>query len=205
MKIASIVRAGEPGVRIGLGIAGGKVVDVAAAATALSGPSILNAVAGSVKSFLQAGPVALDAARDLLAQVDAGHGGDAAADYILDESRVRFLPPVPDPGKFLCVGKNYRDHLEELKRTDLIKELPNEPTCFVKLNGVLCSQAAEVARPEGITTFDYEPELAFVTGKPGYRSAKADATDHVAGITILNDLTAREIQKREVVSGTKFW
>ncbi len=41
---------------------------------------------------------------------------------------VHFLPPVPDANKFLCVGKNYRTHLEELKRTDLIKELPSEPT-----------------------------------------------------------------------------
>lgn len=42
-------------------------------------------------------------------------------------SGVRFLPPVPDAEKFLCVGKNYRTHLEELKRTDLIKEIPEEP------------------------------------------------------------------------------
>jgi 2-keto-4-pentenoate hydratase/2-oxohepta-3-ene-1,7-dioic acid hydratase in catechol pathway len=75
----------------------------------------------------------------------------------------------------------------------------------VKLNAVLCGQDTEVARPEGITTFDYEPELAFVIGKPGYRISKAEAMDHVVGITFFNDLTAREIQKREVISGTKFW
>lgn len=191
--------------RIGLGIAGGRVVDLAAAVSTLPGQTVLNAVAGSVKSFLQAGPMALEAARDLLAQVEATLAKGATPDYVLDESAVHFLPPVPDTGKFLCVGKNYGDHLEELKRTDLIKELPNEPTCFVKLNSVLCGQDAEVPRPEGITTFDYEPELAFVIGKPGYRISKADAMDHVVGITLFNDLTAREIQKREVVSGTKFW
>jgi 2-keto-4-pentenoate hydratase/2-oxohepta-3-ene-1,7-dioic acid hydratase in catechol pathway len=205
VKIASIVTAGQTGVRVGLGIPGGRVVDMAAAAEALAGQSVLSAVGRSVKSFLEAGPVALDAARALLAEVEGAAKGGANPTYILDESEVHFLPPVPDPEKFLCVGKNYRDHLEELKRTDLIKELPNEPTCFVKLNAVLCSQDAEVARPDGITTFDYEPELAFVIGKPGYRIPKEDAMDHVVGITIFNDLTAREIQKREVVSGSKFW
>jgi 2-keto-4-pentenoate hydratase/2-oxohepta-3-ene-1,7-dioic acid hydratase in catechol pathway len=177
------------------------VADLAKAIDLIDGQPLLVAVSRSVKSFLQAGPGALDAARDLLARIEDG----AAAACVKAESEVSFLPPVPDPEKFLCVGKNYRDHLEELKRTDLIKELPNEPTCFVKLNAVLCGQDAEVARPEGISTFDYEPELAFVMGKAGFRIAKEDAMDYVAGITIFNDLTAREIQKREVVSGTKFW
>jgi hypothetical protein len=45
-----------------------------------------------------------------------------------EEKAVRFLPPVPDPDKFLCVGKNYRAHLEELKKNDLIKEMPGEVT-----------------------------------------------------------------------------
>jgi len=201
VKIASIVVSGEPGVRVGLGLAGGRVADLSKAVDLMDGPSLLAAVCRSVKSFLQAGQPALDAARELLARVEGG----AAAGCVLAESEVTFLPPVPDPEKFLCVGKNYRDHLEELKRTDLIKEVPNEPTCFVKLNAVLCGQDAEVARPEGISTFDYEPELAFVIGKPGYRISKAEAMDHVVGITFFNDLTAREIQKREVVSGTKFW
>jgi 2-keto-4-pentenoate hydratase/2-oxohepta-3-ene-1,7-dioic acid hydratase in catechol pathway len=106
---------------------------------------------------------------------------------------------------FFCVGKNYRDHLEELVRTDLIKEIPDEPTGFLKLNSVLVGQDAEVARPDGIVQFDYEPELAFVIGKPGYRISKERAMDHVVAITAFNDLTAREIQKKEAKTGTKFW
>jgi len=200
VKIASIVVAGQPGARVGLGLSAARVVDLSAAVRELGSQGVLNAVCHSVKAFLQAGPAALEEARALLARVER-----EAPSAILAEAEVTFLPPVPDTGKFLCVGKNYRDHLEELKRTALIKELPNEPTCFVKLNAVLCGQDAEVVRPEGITTFDYEPELAFVIGKPGYRIAKEDAMDHVVGITFFNDLTAREIQKKEVVSGTKFW
>jgi len=124
---------------------------------------------------------------------------------IVSESDVILLPPIPDPNMFFCVGKNYRDHLEELVRTNLIKEIPDQPTGFLKLNSVLVGQDAEEARPDGITQFDYEPELAFVIGKPGYRISKARAMEHVVAITAFNDLTAREIQKKEAQTGTKFW
>jgi 2-keto-4-pentenoate hydratase/2-oxohepta-3-ene-1,7-dioic acid hydratase in catechol pathway len=123
----------------------------------------------------------------------------------IPEREVTLLPPIPDPNMFFCVGKNYPAHVQELVRTNLIKELPDEPTGFLKLNSVLVGQDAEVARPDGIVQFDYEPELAFVIGKPGYRISKERAMDHVVGITAFNDLTAREIQKKEAKSGTKFW
>jgi 2-keto-4-pentenoate hydratase/2-oxohepta-3-ene-1,7-dioic acid hydratase in catechol pathway len=123
----------------------------------------------------------------------------------IPEREVILLPPIPDPSMFFCVGKNNREHLEELIRTELIKEIPDEPTGFLKLNSVLVGQGAEVARPDGIIQFDYEPELAFVIGKPGYRIAKERAMEHVIGITAFNDLTAREIQKKEAKTGTKFW
>lgn len=118
---------------------------------------------------------------------------------------VSLLPPVPDPGKFLCIGKNNRSHLEELARNELIKEIPKEPTGFVKLNSVIVGDDAEVARPNGISTLDYEPELVFVIGKRTFGVKKEEAFAHLFGITLTNDLTAREIQKREVASGTRFW
>src|SRR5262249_20960860 len=60
-------------------------------------------------------------------------------------------------------------------------------------------------RPNGITTLDYEPELTFVIGRRAFRVAKGDALSYIAGITLTNDLTARQIQKQEVASGTRFW
>jgi 2-keto-4-pentenoate hydratase/2-oxohepta-3-ene-1,7-dioic acid hydratase in catechol pathway len=90
-------------------------------------------------------------------------------------------------------------------RAELIRELPDEPTGFIKLNSVLVGQDAQVERPQGIIQFDYEPELAFVIGRPGYRISRAHAMEHVIGITAFNDLTAREIQKKEAKSGTRFW
>lgn len=123
----------------------------------------------------------------------------------IPENEVTLLPPIPNPSMFFCVGKNYRDHLEELVLTGLIKEIPDEPTGFLKLNSVLVGQDAEVQRPEGIVQFDYEPELAFIIGKPGYRITRERAMEHVIAITAFNDLTAREIQKKEAQTGTKFW
>ncbi|MEK0419113.1 MAG: hypothetical protein RI949_3119 [Pseudomonadota bacterium] len=150
----------------------------------------------SMKQLLARGPQEL---RDVAASLD-GLPGEGVA---LDD--VHFLPPIPNADKFLCVGKNYRTHLEELKRTDLIKELPQEPTGFVKLNDCLTGHDCDVVRPASVTHLDYEPELVFVIGKPVFQARAEEAMDCVAGITILNDLTCRDTQKREVASGSRFW
>ena len=122
-----------------------------------------------------------------------------------EERAVRLLPPVPDADKFLCVGKNYRQHLDELVKSVLIKEIPQEPTAFVKLNSCLVGHDAKVVRPAGVVRLDYEPELVFVIGRRALGVKKVDAMDYVAGVTILNDLTCRDLQKREVASGSRFW
>ena len=156
-----------------------------------------------MRDLLAAGKSAMKQVRKLYEQARADRDGFAAA--LLDEREIRFLPPVPDADKFLCVGKNYRTHLEELKRNDLLTETPQEPTAFVKLNSCLAGHNAKVARPEGVVALDYEPELVFVIGKRALAAKRKDALDYVAGVTILNDLTDRDAQKREVASGSRFW
>lgn len=143
--------------------------------------------------------------KGLLDRIDKEQAQESLAGARIPFSGARILPPVPDPGKFLCVGKNYRAHLDELQRNDLLKEQPREPTGFIKLNQTMVGDRARVVHPEGISTLDYEPELAFVIGVPGTRISRDAAMGHVAGITLFNDLTAREVQKREVASGTRFW
>jgi 5-carboxymethyl-2-hydroxymuconate isomerase/acylpyruvate hydrolase len=140
------------------------------------------------------------------ALADAAQAGDARfAQAWVAESEIRYLPPIPDADKFLCVGKNYRQHLEELKRTNLIREIPEEPTSFIKLNSCLAGHKEQVVIPDGVVRLDYEPELVFVIGKRALGVKKADAFDYVAGVTILNDLTCRDLQQREVASGSRFW
>ena len=161
-------------------------------------------IPASVRELLARGQPELDAVRSLLDRAQSGTGAalDAA---LLELDDVHWLPPIPDADKFLCVGKNYRSHLEELKRTDLIKEMPGEPTAFVKLNACLTGHDTDVVRPPSVVHLDYEPELVFVIGKPAFQVREAHAWQHVAGITILNDLTCRDTQKREVASGSRFW
>lgn len=169
----------------------GRMMDLASLATSA------DTAPASMKSLLSQGPEALRALSVRVAAADAAKG------YVLAD--IHFLPPIPDANKFLCVGKNYRTHLEELKRTDLIKELPNEPTGFIKLNECLTGHDTDVVRPPTVTHLDYEPELVFVIGKPAYQVKAEDAFSYVSGITILNDLTCRDTQKREVASGSRFW
>lgn len=159
--------------------------------------------ASSMKAFLQLGKAGLARAQTLVDGTAEHPAEFAAASHDMDD--VVFLPPMPDADKFLCVGKNYRAHLAELQRTDLIKELPEEPTGFIKLNSCLTGHGSTIRRPKTVTRLDYEPELVFVIGKPAFQVGQANAFDYVAGITILNDLTCRDTQKREVASGSRFW
>jgi acylpyruvate hydrolase len=170
------------------------MVDVAAAAHELD-----RAVpALSVKAALSSGPATLAALAEI---ADAAE----ARGLVQSLEQLRLLPPISDPAMFLCVGKNSRQHREELVANNMLKEMPNEPTGFVKLVSTLCGQDTAIVRPADIATLDYEPELVFVIGKRAFGVKKADALAHIVGITLFNDVTAREIQKREVASGTRFW
>ena len=179
---------------------GRRVLEVAAAAQ-IAG---LAPLPPSLKGLLGAGPNALARVRELAAAAQAHDSGRFAPAW-RDEVALEYLPPVGDADKFLCVGKNYRQHLEELQRTNLIREIPEEPTAFVKLASSLVGHRATVVRPEGIVRLDYEPELVFVIGRRALGVKKLDAFKYVAGVTILNDLTDRDSQEREVKSGSRFW
>ncbi|MGE5335845.1 MAG: fumarylacetoacetate hydrolase family protein [Nitrososphaerota archaeon] len=101
---------------------------------------------------------------------------------------VRLLPPVPDPGKIVCIGLNYRRHAAEVG----VEELPEMPTFFAKYPNALAPDGATVRVPTAKT--DYEAEVAFVVGRRAKDVEEAAALDHVAGYTLLNDLSARDLQ-----------
>jgi 2-keto-4-pentenoate hydratase/2-oxohepta-3-ene-1,7-dioic acid hydratase in catechol pathway len=191
----------EPTASLGLRL-GAQVLDVARASTLVDAPGT-PALPARMKALLAAGPTAL--ARVAALQDAAQKDPARFASAFLDEATVHYLPPIPDAEKFLCVGKNYRAHLAELQRTDLIREIPQEPTAFIKLNSCLVGHRAQVVKPQGVVRLDYEPELVFVIGKRALGAKKAQAFDHVMGVTILNDLTCRDMQQREVASGSRFW
>jgi 2-keto-4-pentenoate hydratase/2-oxohepta-3-ene-1,7-dioic acid hydratase in catechol pathway len=175
-------------------VRGDQVVDVEAAANALH-----RAVpATTVKIALTSGAQTIAALEDLA-------GAAERARLLRPVAGLKFLPPIPDPSKFFCVGKNNKKHREELAANKMLTEIPNEPTGFIKLNSTMSGDGDEVAKPADITQLDYEPELCYVVGKRAHGVKKADAMDYIAGFTLTNDVSAREIQKREVASGSRFW
>lgn len=100
---------------------------------------------------------------------------------------------VPAPGKIICVGHNYRNHIMEMNR-----EVPDYPTLFAKYAESLIGPNDELALPSESDAVDWEAELAVVIGKPGRRIAEADAGDHIAGYAVLNDVSMRDYQFRTI-------
>jgi acylpyruvate hydrolase len=175
-------------------ISGDQIIDVAAAADRLhrAVPAI------SVKAALTSGAPTLAALGELVAAAEK-------AKLSRPIVGVKFLPPIPDPTKFFCVGKNNKRHREELAANKMLTEVPNEPTGFIKLIDTMSGDGDEVVKPADIIKLDYEPELCYVIGKRAHGVKKADAMDYIAGFTLTNDISAREIQQREVASGSRFW
>jgi 2-keto-4-pentenoate hydratase/2-oxohepta-3-ene-1,7-dioic acid hydratase in catechol pathway len=194
MRLATFVdpqRGNDP--RFGI-VRGENIVDVVAAANALQ-----RAVpATTVKSALTSGAHTLKALEELVQAAER-------AKLVRPVAGIRFLPPIADPSKFFCVGKNNKKHREELKANKMLTEVPNEPTGFIKLTSTMSGDSDEVEKPAGIVKLDYEPELCYVVGKRAHGVKNSDAMQYISGFTLMNDVSAREIQQREVASGSRFW
>jgi len=157
----------DRGERAGV-LAGADVVD--------AGDALGDGAARSLRELLEA-----DALADLaVAAADADR---------VPLAEVALLPPVPDPEKIVCIGLNYRDHAAEGRL-----EPPPVPTFFAKYANALSADGATVALPASSGKVDYEAEVAFVVGRTAKDVDAATALDHIAGYTLLNDLSARDLQ-----------
>ncbi|WP_391572612.1 fumarylacetoacetate hydrolase family protein [Cohnella sp.] len=115
---------------------------------------------------------------------------EEGAVYRLDE--VKLLSPLTDPEKIICIGLNYHDHVIESNM-----QVPKVPVLFPKYNNCLIGQDDEVVIPSEVTQCDYEVELAVVIGKTAKKVPLENAMDYVFGYTVLNDVSARDIQLNE--------
>jgi 2-keto-4-pentenoate hydratase/2-oxohepta-3-ene-1,7-dioic acid hydratase in catechol pathway len=102
------------------------------------------------------------------------------------------MPLAKRPSKILCVGRNYAAHAKELGN-----ELPPEPLVFLKPASSLIDSGEEIVLPTWAGRIEYEGEIAVVIGRPARNVAPAEAWKHVSGIVPLNDVTARELQKKD--------
>ncbi len=119
---------------------------------------------------------------------DSVRGADGNA-YTLKQ--IRLLPAV-SPSKIVCVGRNYAEHAKELGN-----EIPKEPLIFFKPPSSLNAHGAPVIYPALSQRVDYEGELGVVIGRRARKITAAEFSKYVAGYTIVNDVTARDVQKRD--------
>lgn len=146
-------------------------------------------------AFLEAGDAALERARRVLAWA-RDHVGARRAEavesgvaFVLGERGTRLEAPIPRPGKVLALGVNYKDHSAEANI-----ELPKRPMIFSKVSSCITGPGAPIHLPKASPFLDYEGELCLVVGKRARHVAPADASAHIAGYMIGNDVSVRDWQ-----------
>jgi len=153
---------------------GNKVVDLSAAGLPVD-------ATGDLMAIVRGGDAAL-------AQIRAALGSSSRREYALDT--VKLCAPLLHPSKIVAVGLNYIDHCKEANLP-----VPSEPVLFTKWPNSITGPYDELTWPESVTKeVDYEVELGVVIGKRGRNISEKDALDYVCGYTVVNDVSARDLQ-----------
>ena len=174
--------------RLGRLLASGAVMDIGAAATRAR--QRLPFDAGDMLSLIESGRGGLAALRRV-AKAASGKGGTYSSLHV--------LAPIPRPRKnVFCVGWNYLEHFEEgAKARPQVQEMPQHPTFFSKVPTTVTGPYDPVPLHAGVTAkLDWEVELGVIIGRGGRNITEADAMKHVFGYTVVNDVSAREIQRQ---------
>jgi acylpyruvate hydrolase len=179
--------------RLGCFMGQDRVVDLEASCAAwLSAKGVVRSTAiaaalfpQSTRGFLEGG----SATQDMLgAMMDATKTGKFQPVNHASNT-VRLHAPINDPGKFICIGLNYKDHAAETGSA-----VPKEPPVFPKWNNAILDPGEPILRPRGEKTLDWEVELGVVIGKTARFVPRDRALDYIYGYTIINDASARDFQ-----------
>ncbi|MGE5523748.1 MAG: fumarylacetoacetate hydrolase family protein [Rhodospirillaceae bacterium] len=182
MRLVTYRSSASDRARIGVVRNGKEVLD-------LSGAGNAPFNTGDMLSLIEAGPAALAWVKDAVAK----------ATQALPLDGVRLLAPIPRPRKnVFCVGWNYTEHFEEGKKArPHVQEMPLHPAFFTKAPTAVNGPYDSVPTHAGVTEkLDWEVELAVVIGTGGINIKEADATKHIFGYTVANDVSAREVQRQ---------
>ncbi len=114
---------------------------------------------------------------------------DDTAPVVRSSAELAPAPAIPNPGKIVCIGLNYRDHVEEQHIP-----LPDRPVLFAKFANAVIGDGEPIVRPPGTHALDLEVELGVVIGRTARRISRAAAWDHIAGYVVVNDVSARDWQ-----------
>ncbi|WP_043929734.1 fumarylacetoacetate hydrolase family protein [Bacillus sp. EB01] len=147
-------------------------------------------VPANMIGFLQGGKESQELAKEA-AEFGLCKREDQGRKLVFAFDDVKVEAPVPVPGKMICVGHNYREHILEMKR-----ELPPYPVVFAKFANTVVGPQDDIPFFPISKQLDYEAEFAFVIGRRARNVSKEDALDYVAGYTIVNDVTYRDLQRR---------
>ena len=161
-------------------------------------------IPSDITQFIEAGPALLKSAQRLLRSYEAQVGGSIGNAVLHGLEDVKFLPPVPRPGKIISLGVNYPSHGQEAAHLQAVQHLmsgPPVPRAFAKLPSVLVGHRQPVVYPKATRQLDYEIELALVIGTRCKNVPLSDWDKVVYGYTIYNDLSMRDLQKGEMESG----
>jgi len=180
--------------RLGCFLGEDRVMDLEASCRAhLAGKGVVRAAAiaaalfpaDSTRGFLEGGAASQDVLTAMLQGVTSGSLQPVAHPL----ASVRLHAPIADPGKFICIGLNYKDHAAETGNP-----APKEPPIFPKWNNTILDPGEPILRPRGEKTLDWEVELGVVIGRTARYVSKDRALDYVYGYTIINDASARDFQ-----------
>lgn len=191
MKFLSFELKNKAGRHLGIELDDNRVFNLTAYRDGLS-----DADAQTLPSSLEAFVAAGDGAVERVAAL-AAH--PAHLPYVIATTDIRYLPPLIPSKNVFCVGRNYREHIIEgnIANGRPANSFPEAIEFFTKPPTTIVGHEDNVLRHGALThSLDYEVELAIVIGKRGRDITEADAMDYVFGFTILNDITARDLQKK---------
>jgi 2,4-diketo-3-deoxy-L-fuconate hydrolase len=182
MKIATYYQGAATKVGV---VVGDQIVDLAAALSATGGDT---SIAQSTIAFLAAGDAAVATAQNAIDK--------AGSSVAVPLSSVKLAAPLPCPGKLLCLAGNYAEHIQEGGGVYVGKE-KMIPRFFSKPCSTIIATGEAIRIPESTGFADWELELAVVIGKSGRDLTPEQAADYIAGYTIFNDISARELTFRK--------
>lgn len=196
MKLITFTTAGYS--RIGAIVEGGQIVDLNYAYQAQlqsEGQYRYEAIAeayvpAKMEAFLEGGKESMEIAKSVI-DYALSDTRNFKHRLIYDKSEVKVNAPVTTPKKIFCIGHNYREHILEMGR-----ELPSNPVIFAKFANTVIGPEDDIPFHPISEQLDYEAEFTVIIGKQARNISEEDALGYVAGYTIANDITYRDIQRR---------
>ena len=140
------------------------------------------------KDFIASGPSAVEKAEQLIEKASKKNMTNAS----LPVNHVTLLAPIAFPPKIICLGLNYQDHVSETRG-----QIPDEPVIFMKPHTTIIGPNEKIIKPSFVKKLDYEAELAIVIGRKAKNIPVSEAASCIFGYTILNDVSARDIQFKD--------